>query len=384
MLEARMTAWFQHQQRLTYNEMSATLTLLKRDPAFGFLNEVSSVPLQQAIRHLQRGFVNFWERRAAHPRFHRKHAGGTAEFTRSGFRFTEDVDVPGTGSLTLAKMRQPLRIRWSRPLPPGANPSTVTVSLDPAGRWHISLRVEEMPLRLPPLRNAVGIDLGLDSLITTSDGYKLPNPRHGARAAARLARAQRVLSRRRRARDKTPKDVRGPGRNLEKARRRVARIHAYIADCRRDQLHKLTTRLVRENQTIVVETLAVQVMIKNRRLSKAIADAGWSEFVRQLEYKAQWYGRELIQVDRFFPSSKLCSGCGQLSSLLTLSDRSWVCHSCGRKHDRDVNAAKNVLAAGLAVAACGEGVRRSRSSERQRSPRRGARRRASEAGSASS
>jgi putative transposase len=193
----------------------------------------------------------------------------------------------------------------------------------------------------------------LQQALTLSTGEKVTNPRHERRDRKRLARAQRELSRK----------AEGDGSDRAKARRRVACIHARIADRRRDGLHKLTTRLVRDNQTIVIEDLTVKNMLKNGHLARAIADAAWSEFRRMLEYKAGWYGREVIVVDRWFPSSKLCSACGTVAEAMPLDVRSWTC-GCGTTHDRDVNAAKNLLAAGLAVSACGAGVRPQRGSSR--------------------
>jgi len=192
----------------------------------------------------------------------------------------------------------------------------------------------------------VGIDVGITSLVTLSTGEKVTNPRFEKKDRTRLARAQRELSRKK-----------ASSRNRDKARARVARIHARIADRRRDFLHKLSTRLVRENQTIVIEDLAVRNMLKNRALARAISDASWAELRSMLEYKAQWYGRQLIAVDRWYPSSRTCSACGHLVAKLPLNIREWSCAACGAFHDRDENAAKNVLAAGLAVSACGAGIR---------------------------
>nr|WP_107437950.1 RNA-guided endonuclease TnpB family protein [Streptomyces mirabilis] len=344
-LAARTEAWTQ-QERVNYNATSALLTAWKKTEELSFLNDVSSVPLQQCLRHLQVAFTNFFGKRAKYPRFKsRKKSRRSAEYTTSGFRFRD-------GKLTLAKMAEPLDIVWSRPLPEGSKPSTVTVSQDAAGRWFVSMLCEDPGVQpLPVNENAVGIDVGLDHLLTLSTGEKIANPRHERQDRARLARAQRELSRK----------AKGDGANRAKARRKVARVHARITDRRRDHLHKLTTRLVRENQTLVIEDLTVRNMVKNRSLARAISDAAWSEFRSMLEYKAQWYGREVIAVDRFFPSSKLCSTCGALQEKMPLSVRTWTC-DCGTTHDRDVNAAKNLLAAGRAVAACGAGVRPQRSS----------------------
>ncbi|GHG90212.1 RNA-guided endonuclease InsQ/TnpB family protein [Streptomyces lanatus] len=339
-LAARTEAWAR-QERVNYNATSAMLTAWKKTEELAYLNEVSSVPLQQTLRHLQGAFTNFFGRRAKYPHFKsRKRSRKSAEYTTSGFRFRD-------GKLTLAKMAEPLDIMWSRPLPEGASPSTVTVSQDAAGRWFISVLCEDPAvIPLPATDAEIGIDAGLDHLVSLSTGEKIANPRHERKDRARLARAQRELSRK----------AKGDGTNRAKARRKVAKIHARIADRRRDRLHKLTTRLVRENQTLVIEDLTVRNMVKNRSLARAVSDAAWRELRGMLEYKCAWYGRNLVVVDRWFPSSKLCSACGALQDRMPLNVRSWTC-DCGATHDRDVNAAKNLLAAGRAVSACGTGVR---------------------------
>jgi putative transposase len=349
-LAARTQAWAR-QERVNYNATSAMLTAWKKTEELAFLNDVSSVPLQQCLRHLQTAFTHFFGKRAKYPRFKsRKKSRKSAEYTTSGFRLRE-------GKLTLAKMTQPLDIVWSRPLPQGAKPSTVTVSQDAAGRWFVSMLCDDLGIQPHlPTDAAVGIDVGLDHLLTLSTGEKIANPRHERTDRSRLAWAQRRLA----------KKAKGEGANRRKARRKVAKIHARIADRRRDHLHKLTTRLVRENQTLVIEDLTVRNMVKNRSLARAISDAGWSDFRSMLEYKAGWYGREVVAVDRFFPSSKLCSACGTLQEKMLLHVRTWTC-DCGTTHDRDVNAARNLLAAGLAVTVCGAGVRPQRSTPGGRS-----------------
>ena len=211
------------------------------------------------------------------------------------------------------------------------------MSRDAAGRWFVSLLVEDPTVRpLPATDAAAGIDAGITTLVTLSTGEKVSNPRYERADRRKLAKAQRALSRK----------AKGSN-NRAKARLRVARIHACIADRRRDLLHKLSTRLVRENQTVVLEDLGVRNMLRNHSVARAIADAAWSDLRSMLEYKAQYYGRTLVAVDRWFPSSKICSTCGRLVESLPLSVREWVC-PCGAVHDRDVNAARNILAAGLA------------------------------------
>ncbi|MGW0713068.1 RNA-guided endonuclease InsQ/TnpB family protein [Streptomyces sp. NPDC002643] len=359
-LAARTEAWARL-ERVNYNQTSAMLTAWKKTQELAYLNDVSSVPLQQALRHLQTAFANFFARRAKYPRFKaKKKSRASAEYTSSAFRFRD-------GRLMLAKMASPLDIVWSRPLPDGATPTTVTVSRDGAGRWFVSLLCEDPSVHpLAAADTAVGIDVGLDHLLTLSTGEKVANPRHERGDRCKLAKAQRELSRK----------AKGDGANRRKARAKVAKIHARIADRRRDVLQKLTTRLVRENQTLVIEDLTVRNLVRNRSLARAISDAAWSQFRSMLEYKADWYGREVVVVDRFFPSSKLCSHCGTLQPEMPLGVRTWTCGSCSASHDRDVNAAKNLLAAGLAVTVCGAGVRPQRrtpggqSAVKQKTPRR--------------
>ncbi len=358
-LAARSEAWMLRQERVNYNATSAMLTSWKKSEELAFLSEVSSVPLQQTLRHLQGAFGNFWQKRAKYPAFKsKKKSRRSAEYTTSGFRYRD-------GRLTLAKMSEPLDIVWSRPLPEGASPSTVTVSQDAAGRWFVSMLCDDIPAPMPGTTNAVGIDAGITSLVTLSTGEKVTNPTFERKDRARLAKAQRVLA----------KKARGDGANRAKARRKVAKVHARITDRRCDHLHKLTTRLVRENQTIVIEDLTVRNMVKNHFLARAISDAAWTTMRGMLEYKCAWYGRDLVAIDRWFPSSKLCSACGALQRKMPLHVRTWTC-ACGVTHDRDVNAAKNVLAEGLSVTVCGAGVRPQRSSPggqsatKQKTPRR--------------
>ncbi|GAA4513195.1 RNA-guided endonuclease TnpB family protein [Nonomuraea ferruginea] len=329
-LEERTRAYTLEGKRVSYVESSAMLTRWKRSGEFDFLSEVSSVPLQQALRHLQAGFANFFAKRAKYPTFKSKRKSrASAEYTRSAFRWRD-------GRLTLAKMDAPLDIVWSRPLPEGAEPSTVTVSRDAAGRWFVSLLAEEKIGPLPPVASNVGIDAGITALVALSTGEKIVNPGYERRDRRKLAKAQRALARKEKG-----------SNNRAKAKLRTAKVYARIADRRRDHLHKVTTRLVRENQVIAVEDLTVRTMVKNHCLARAISDAAWRELRSMLEYKAQWYGRTVVAVDRWFPSSKLCSVCGALQEKMPLNVRVWEC-ACGAVHDRDVNAAKNVLAAGLA------------------------------------
>ena len=224
-------------------------------------------------------------------------------------------------------------------IPEGCIPSTITVKLTPAGRWFVSIIVDDHTIKpLPKIEKSIGLDVGITSLIATSDGDKIANPKHFKKLRKKLKKKQKALSRKQKG-----------SNNRKKARVQVANIHAQITDARQDFLHKLTTQLTRENQTIVVEDLAIKNMVKNHKLALAISDASWGELIRQLAYKCEWYGRELVKIDRWFPSSKRCGNCGYIVDKLPLNIREWECPKCGTNHDRDINAAKNILAAGLAV-----------------------------------
>lgn len=335
-LRYRTDAFYQRQEKIGYNDASAFLTQLKKQPDTAFLAEVSSVPLQQCLRHQQSAFKHFFAKRARYPSFKSKKHRQSATFASSAFSYRD-------GQITLAKCREPLNIRWSRDLP--AAPSTVTVSKDAAGRYFISCLCKVDTEALPITFKMVGIDLGIKDLFVTSDGHRVNNPRHTARYARKLAKAQRRLSRKQKG-----------SNNRAKARLKVARCHAKIADTRRDHLHKLTRQIVNENQVIAAESLQVKNMVKNRHLSNAISDVGWGELVRQLDYKAAWAGRQFVQVDRWYPSSKRCHSCGFVLESLPLNVRTWDCPDCGTQGiDRDVNAARNILQAGTALLAGADG-----------------------------
>jgi putative transposase len=347
-LAQRRRRW-QHEHRdTTYAQTDAALTVMKKDPELAWLNEVSCVPLQQALRHQHRAFCAFFGQRARYPRFKSRHGRQCAHYTRSAFSMRD-------GQLRLAKMAGPLAFVWSWPEAGIGvlDPTMVIVSREPDGRWYVTFAVDACePEPLPAAGRSAGVDLGITSFAVISDGQRIANPRHLQRRARNLARYQRRLARCQRG-----------SANRAKARAKVARAHRKVRNARRDFLHKTTTGLVRGHDLIAIEDLAVKNMVGNRRLARAIADCGWGEFRRQLYYKCQRAGRRLIVIDRWYPSSKKCSACGFLLAELSLSARAWRCPSCRTRHDRDLNAAKNILAAGLAAArhlpgdACGADVR---------------------------
>lgn len=288
--------------------------------------------------------VNFFEKRARFPCFKSKRGKQSAEFTTSAFKYS-----PDTKTLTISKIGR-LKVVWTRELP--SSPTTVTITKRPSGKYFVTLCLEAPePVPLPKTGRAVGIDFGINRLATLSTGETVPNPRYLAKNLDKLARAQRALARKQRGSKRR-------GRQAVK----VARIHEHIANCRKDALDKFTLRLVRDFDDICIEDLNVRGMVRNRSLARSLSDASFGAGRRMLEYKARWYGKRLWVVDRFYPSSKTCSACGHIADSLPLDVRAWVCPECAASHDRDVNAARNILAVGHTVKGRGLGVRPKRAS----------------------
>lgn len=326
---------------LSYAGMTLRLPKLKQE--FEWLGEADSQVLQQSLRNLAAAFQNFFERRGKYPRFKSKHDRQSIQYPQRVKLDGNRAYLPKVGWVKCVVHREIV-----------GTIKTVTVSRNASGQFHASILADdEMPL--PPVSTdgkAIGIDVGLLDLAVTSDGSKFANPRHIKVAERNLKRKQRKLSRK----------VKGSN-SRARARRLVARAHQRVADARRDHLHKLSRRIVNENQVIVVEDLHVKGMVKNHNLAKAISDAGWGMFTRFLKYKAEGDGKAFVRTNRFFPSSKACSECGAIHDKMSLDVRHWACPHCGAKHDRDINAARNIrdeglrlLAAGIAAAAGGGNV----------------------------
>ncbi|WP_158844463.1 RNA-guided endonuclease InsQ/TnpB family protein [Saccharothrix deserti] len=336
-LRARQAAREAGLPYVTDGELSEqVITSAKTTPERAWLSEVSAVVLQQALADLNTAYRNFFKslsgkregRRVGPPRFRSR------KDNRQAIRFTANARfrVLDNGRLRLPKIGD-LRVRWSRDLP--SDPSSVTVVKDAADRYFASFVVQAGDAPLPPVGQETGIDLGLTSYAVLSDGTKTAAPRFLRGAARRLRKVQKALSRK----------AKGSA-NRAKARVKVARAHARVADMRRDWHHKLSSTIIRDNQAVYVEDLAVSGLARTR-LAKSVHDAGWSAFVSMLEYKAVRHGRTFARIDRWFPSTRMCSACGAIGAKLPLDVRSWTC-SCGAVHDRDVNAARNILAAGRA------------------------------------
>lgn len=327
------------------------ITAAKHSEARGWLAEVASVPLVQSVQDARRAYRNFFDsvsgkrrgRKVGKPRLKsRKDTRQSIRFTRNGFSIDQNR------RLYLAKIGH-VAVRWSRDLP--SVPSSVTVIREPDGHYYASFVVERAPAPLPETDRETGVDLGIARFATcaSTDGARtdVANRKHQQRKARKLARLEREKARRKKG-----------SANRAKSRRKVAIQHSKVARSRRDEHHKQALRLVRENQAVHVEDLHVAGTVRNRKLARAIADAGWAQFVRMLEEKVEHYGRAVVKVNRWFPSSKTCSDCGAVAEAMPLRVRTWTCPVCGTTHDRDHNAARNILAAGRAERrnACGADV----------------------------
>ncbi|CAK0768509.1 transposase [Gammaproteobacteria bacterium] len=315
-------------------DFSKELTFLKTLESYSWLKKTPSAIYQQTLRDQETAFSNFFSKRAGYPKFKRKHSA-------QSIRFTLDQRVIlnyfRAGKLLRLTKLGSLNIRWSR-IPTGI-PKMVTVSKDSAGRYFVSFSCEEEIQKLPSNEVAIGIDLGITDILVTSDGWKSGNPRHLSKKLRALKKYQRRM-----ARCQKPQKGKKVSGRYKKAALRVARYHAKVANARKDWLQKQTTEIIRRAGVIALEDLNISGMLRNRKLSRVISDVGMGELRRELEYKAQWYGRNLITIGRFEPTSKVCSDCEFQVENMGLSIRKWECPNCGTLHDRDANAAQNILA----------------------------------------
>lgn len=333
-LAKRIDAYKTDKRTLDYNACSTDMTTLKKQ--LPWLCEADSTALQSSLRDLDTSYKNFFHRikqgvKPGFPHFKRKHQHSRSYQSKCSHNNIKVLD----GAVQLPKLGK-VKCRVSRKV--DGRVLSATVSQKASGKYYVSLCCTDVDIKPPPkAETVVGIDLGLKDLAITSDGEKFDNPHTYTKSQKKLARLQRQLSRK----------TKG-SHNREKAKLRVARLHEKIANQRNDALHKMTTKLVRENDVICMENLSVKNMVKNRKLAKSIMDASWGEVRRQLAYKTIWYGKELVIVDRFFPSSQICHCCGAKNpATKDLGIRYWACPNCGAAHDRDINAAKNILTEGL-------------------------------------
>ena len=311
-----------------YYKQAATLTKLKKEEDTKWLKEVNSQTLQFALRSLDTAFLNFFRGNAQFPKFKSRKHKNTFTIPQFGTLDGNKISIP--------KFKDGIKIKAHREVKGKIGKMSITKT--PTGKYYVSIFTEQESEELPKANKQVGIDLGLKDFVITSDDKKFKNNRYTKKYAKQLKKAQQHLSRKQKG-----------SNGFEKQKLKVAKIHEKIASCRLDTLHKVSKELIESYDLISVEDLNVKGMIKNHKLSKHIADASWGNFVTLLQYKCDWYGKELVKVNRFYPSSKSCGDCGWINQDLKLSDREWTCKSCGVVHDRDVNASRNILKEGLKI-----------------------------------
>jgi putative transposase len=325
-LKEKQNHYLNNGKTLNFNNCSKSLTEFKKLKEYEWLNEVSAQSLQQTLKNLETAYGFFFKKTAKFPNFKSKR-------DKQSYRLVQQIFIEGD-KLRISKFQEGIKINIHKPLQ--GKLKFVTISKTSSDKYFASILCEVPKKIKPKTGKSIGIDLGITDFIVTSDGNKIKNPNFNRKHKQTLKNAQKHLSRKQK----------GSNR-YNKQRIKVARIHEKITNSRKDFQHKLSTKLVSEHDLISVESLAVKNMIKNHKLAYSIQDSGWSEFVRQLEYKAQWYNKSVIKIDRFYPSTKTCSSCDYIIDKLPLNIRSWKCPKCLQEHDRDVNAAKNILRQGL-------------------------------------
>lgn len=331
-LEKKITTYQQEKKNISRFQTQKDLPLLKKQKETCWLKEVNSQSLQASLEHLDTSFVKFFREKQGFPKFKAKH------YSRQSFSIPQNTKVDWDNkTLSVPKIKN---IRFAFDRKPEGTIKSSTISKTPTGKYFISILVDtglESPSK-PKIneKTAIGVDLGIKDFAITSDGEKVGNPKYLRKHLRKLKKLQRRASKKQKG-----------SNNRKKANLRVAKLYEKIHNLRTDFLQKLSTKLIRENQTICLEDLSVENMVKNHCLAQAISDCSWSTFVSMVEYKSKWYGKNILKIGRFEPSSKMCNNCGYMKKDLTLDIREWECPNCHAKHDRDINAAKNIKSYGL-------------------------------------
>jgi putative transposase len=325
-LDQRKKAYLENNKTLNYYDNAGSLTKLKKEDDYTWIKEVNSQSVQASLRDLEVAYTRFFSKQGKFPRFKSKR-------DRQSFRIPQST-VYKDGRLEIPKFKQPIKVREDRPI--SGEILFSTISKSPSGKYYVSITCDTEHTPYKKNSNNIGIDLGIKDLAICSDGKTYPNIKNTKKYSKQLSYEQRQLSKKQK------------GSNSKNRQRiNVAKVHERIRNSRINHIHNITTQIIRENQTICVEDLSVLNMMKNHKLAKSISDCSWSEFLRQLKYKSEWNERNLITIDKFFPSSKTCNKCKFVNQDLTLADREWACPSCGSKLDRDKNASENILEQGL-------------------------------------
>ena len=327
-LNERKNAYLENNTSLNYYDNASSLTQLKKQEEYSWLKETNSQSVQASLRDLEVAYNRFFSKQGKFPRFKSKK-------DKQSFRIPQSTKYED-GQLNISKFKKPIKVKEDRPLE-----GTIlfsTISKNPSGKYFVSITCETEHKPYKKNKNKVGVDLGIKNLAICSDGKTYENIKTTQKYAKKLSYEQKQLSKKNKG-----------SNNRNRQRIKVAKVHEKITNSRVNHIHNITTQIVRDNQTICVEDLSVANMMKNHNLAKSISDCSWSEFLRQLKYKSEWNERNLIQIDKFFPSSKTCNKCKFVNQDLTLKDREWVCPACDAKLDRDINASKNILEQGLMI-----------------------------------